>query len=79
MWNPKSKKNKTISSTKKLKIGLSLIEIFETKIQDTPKTTCSICQPLCFMKDIRPMKQKGKKNYYTLMQIKYETPNNFIC
>ena len=58
---------------------MSPIEIFETTIQDTPKHTCSICQLLCFMKDIRPMKQKEKNNYYTLTQIKYEALNNFIC
>ena len=61
------KRSKTVSSTKKTKIGLSPIEIFETTIHDTPKHTCSICQLLCFMKDIRPMKQKEKNNYYNLM------------
>jgi hypothetical protein len=25
------------------------------------------------------MKQKENNNYYTLMQLKYEAPNNFIC
>ena len=42
--------------------------MFEETIKDTPKYTCSVCQLLCFKKDIRAFKNKQKETYRKLVK-----------